>query len=77
MPSDAAASAAKRQPAAVAIPAMHTGAAAQPMLPATPCAEKACASLAGETLRLRTVKSAGWNTAFPAPASTAAASRVG
>src|SRR3989441_12321777 len=59
MPSNAAATAAKRQPAAVATPAMHTGAAAQPMLPATPCAEKAGASLAGETLRLRTVNSAG------------------
>jgi|SRR5258708_3239549 len=54
-PRAAAAKAAVRQPAAVAIPAMNTGAAAQPMLPATPCAEKAWPSLAGETLRLSTV----------------------
>src|SRR5437870_3881276 len=50
-PTAAAAQAAVRQPAAAAMPVMNTGAAAQPMLPASPCAENACPSLAGETLR--------------------------
>src|SRR5258706_11551916 len=54
-PTAAAAQAAVRQPASVAMPVMNTGAAAQPMFPDRPCAEKAWPSLAGDTLRLRTV----------------------
>ncbi|MBV6476847.1 MAG: hypothetical protein MOGDAGHF_02465 [Rhodocyclaceae bacterium] len=75
-PSAAAPSAAVRQPAACAMPVRNTGAMAQPRLPERPCAEKAWPSRAALTLRLSTVKSAGWNTLLPRPASAPTASSM-
>src|SRR5258708_17361123 len=71
------ANAAVRHPEKAAMPVTNTGAAAHPRLPARPCAENACPSMACETRRFRTVKSAGWNTAFPAPARSAATRSAG
>jgi hypothetical protein len=53
------------------MPVMNTGASAQPRLPERPWIEKACPSRGGETWRLSTVKSAGWKTLLPSPASAA------
>src|ERR1700694_5355806 len=70
---DAAAKAARRQPPNAAMPVMNMGATAQPRFPERPCTEKAWPNLGCDTRRLSTVKSAGWNTLLPAPASRAAA----
>jgi len=66
-----------RHPHAPATAIMSTGAAAHPRLPESPCTENACPSRGADTRRLRSVKSAGWNTQLPSPATIAAASSIG
>ena len=64
--------AARHEPVAEAMPAMNTGAVAQPRLPLMPCTEKPWPRRCGDTRLLRMVKSTGWNGALPSPASAAA-----
>ena len=49
----------RHDPVAVAMPAMNTGAVAQPRLPEMPCTEKPWPRRAGDTRLLRMVKSTG------------------
>ena len=64
--------AARHEPVAEAMPAMNTGAVAQPRLPLMPCTEKPWPRRCGDTRLLRMVKSTGWNGALPSPANAAA-----
>ncbi len=65
--------AARQDPVAAVMPAMKTGAVAQPRLPEMPCTEKPWPRRWGDTRLLRMVKSTGWKGALPRPASAAAA----
>ena len=67
--------AARHEPVAEAMPAMNTGAVAQPRLPLMPCTAKPCPSRWGDTRLFRMVKSTGWKGALPSPASAAASMR--
>ena len=49
----------RHEPVAVAMPAMNTGAVAQPRLPLMPCTEKPCPRRCGDTRLFRIVKSTG------------------
>src|SRR5215472_10739359 len=73
---EAAANAATRHPNEAAMPVMNTGPAAQPRFPERLWTENAWPNLGAETCRLRVVKSAGWKTLLPVPASNAAASSI-
>src|SRR5215831_21030578 len=73
---EAAANAATRHPKDAAMPVMNTGPAAQPRFPERLWTENAWPSLGTETSRLSVVKSAGWKTLLPVPASKAAASNI-
>ncbi len=65
-----------RQPQVPATATMRNGEAAHPRLPESPCTENAWPSRDVETRRLRSVKSAGWKTLLPRPATMAAASSI-
>ena len=67
----------RHEPVAVAMPAMNTGAVAQPRLPEMPCTAKPWPKRCGDTRLFRMVKSTGWNGALPSPASTAASTSPG
>ena len=62
----------RHEPVAVAMPAMNTGAVAQPRLPEMPCTAKPWPRRLADTRLLRMVKSTGWNGALPMPASNEA-----
>ncbi|MNW13101.1 hypothetical protein D3C71_2109590 [compost metagenome] len=66
----------RHEPVAVVMPAMNTGASAQPRLPEMPCTENAWPMRGAETRLLRMVKSTGWNGALPRPANTEASSSM-
>src|ERR1700688_1471857 len=66
---NAAASNAMRQLDRLAMVVRNAGAAAHPRLPEMPCTENACARRGVDTSLLSSVKSDGWNTLLPRPAS--------
>ncbi|MCY1346414.1 hypothetical protein D9M69_324990 [compost metagenome] len=65
---------ATRQLARLAMVTRNSGAAAQPRFPEMPCTEKAWPSRGCDTCLFSSVKSAGWNTPLPSPATAAPAS---
>jgi hypothetical protein len=62
----------RHEPVAVAMPAMNTGAVAQPRLPLMPCTANPWPRRGAETRLFKMVKSTGWNGALPSPARAAA-----
>ena len=66
----------RHEPVAVVMPAMNSGASAQPILPDRPCTENAWPMRLADTRLLRMVKSTGWKGALPRPAKNAASSSI-
>lgn len=66
----------RQEPVAVVMPAMNSGASAQPILPDRPWTENPWPMRWGETRLLRIVKSTGWKGALPRPAKKEAASSM-
>src|SRR5918993_4286140 len=75
-PTPAAANPAACHRETVAIPAMNTGATAQPRFPDRPCTENAWPRRVWATRRFNNVKSAGWKILLPSPATAAVNSSI-
>src|SRR6218665_1022814 len=64
------------EPLASPIPALNTGAMADPREPLMPCTEKPWPRRGADTRLFRMVRSTGWNEALPSPASAAASHKL-